>query len=510
MAEAFLEERHLLKTLRWWDGFVIALCNPGFLIAALGFSIGALGTWGAVLLWGVSAAVGMLQTWIYAETASMFPDKPGGISLYAHEGWRGRFSLAGPIGAFGYWIGWSVVLSIFGKTIGDLIEAKWFPTVTWSLPDGTVHLGLSHFIAIGCIIAVWLLNIFGIRPAVWVSYLAGAGLMVTLVILIIVPFVTGSWHSSNMTWALHGFVGFKTAMVWLFLMGWSIYASEICATFAPEYRDTKRETTLALRSAGMFTLMVALLLPLGAGGVSGTPPTTQLEGEFYVPALTKLVGRELAGVVIVLLIGSLFLSMISSTADGSRALYGIARDGMTVKQLFHLNRFHVPARAMTADLVVNVLLVLFISSNIAILYMSNIGYILAHFLALTGFLMLRKDRPGWPRPIKVGRIWLAIAAVLAVYNAVLIGFGITNPALTGYGTFTDMWIGVGVLVGSVLLFFYRRLVQDRTPLTFREEVPTMPSAEQMALLREEEAVAAKGPVAATAGRLRQNIPRRVL
>ena len=127
MAEALVEERHLLKSLRWWDGFVIALCNPGFLIASLGFSMGALGTWGAVTLWAISAAVGMLQAWIYAETASMFPDKPGGIALYAHEGWRGRFSLVGPIGAYGYWIGWSVVLSIFGVLIGTLIQAQWFP-----------------------------------------------------------------------------------------------------------------------------------------------------------------------------------------------------------------------------------------------------------------------------------------------------------------------------------------------------------------------------------------------
>ena len=490
MAEAYVEERHLLKSLRWWDGFVIALCNPGFLFASLGFSMGALGTWGAVLLWAISAGVGMLQTWIYSETASMFPDKPGGISLYAHEGWRGRFSLAGPIGAFGYWIGWSVVLAIFGKIIGDLIEAKWFPTATWSVFDGTVHLGLSHFIAIGCIILVWLLNVFGIRPAVWVSYVTGLGLMVPLVIFIIVPYLAGDWHSSNMTWALHGFVGFKLAMVYLFLFGWSAYAAEVCATFAPEYKDTRRDTTIALRSAAVFTLLVFLLFPLGIGGVYGAPSTTTAEGEFYAPALAKVVGSGAAGVIIVLLIGSLFLSMISSTADGSRALYGIARDDMTVKQLFHLNRFHVPARAMTVDLVVNVLLVLFISSNLAILYMSNIGYILAHFLALTGFLLLRRDRPNWPRPIKVGPIWLGIAAVLAVFNAVLIGFGVSNPTLTGYGTWTDMGIGVGVLVGSVLLYFFRRLVQDRAPITFREQVPTEPSAEQMALLREEAAVAA--------------------
>jgi amino acid transporter len=485
MAEAFVEERQLLKSLRWWDGFVIALCNPGFLIASLGFSMGALGTWGAVFLWAVSAAVGMLQTWIYAETAAMFPDKPGGISLYAHEGWRGRFSLVGPIGAFGYWIGWSVVLSIFGVLIGDLIQAQWFSGSTWSVYDGVVHLGLPQFIAIGAIFLVWALNIFGLRPAVWISYITGLGLMVPLGIFIIGPYITGNWHSSNMTWELHGFSGFKLAMVYLFLFGWSSYAAEICATFAPEYHDTRRDTTIALRSAGIFTLLVFLLFPLGIGGVSGAPSAATASGQFYVPALAKIVGSGAAGVIIVLLIGSLLLSMISSTADGSRALYGIARDDMTVKQLFHLNRYHVPARAMTVDLAVNVLLVLFIANNLAILYLSNIGYMLSHVFALSGFLLLRRDRPRWPRPIKVGPIWVGIAWVLVVFNIVLIGFGVTNPTLTGYGTWSDMIIGVAVLVGSVILYAYRRIVQDKGRITFREEVPQLPTAEQMVLLNQE-------------------------
>jgi amino acid transporter len=485
MAEAFVEERQLLKSLRWWDGFVIALCNPGFLIASLGFSMGALGTWGAVFLWAVSAGVGMLQTWIYAETAAMFPDKPGGISLYAHEGWRGRFSLVGPVGAFGYWIGWSVVLSIFGVLIGDLIQAQWFSGSTWSVYDGVVHLGLPQFIAIGAIILVWAINVFGIRPAVWISYITGLGLMVPLAIFIIGPYITGNWHSSNMTWELHGFSGFKLAMVYLFLFGWSSYAAEICATFAPEYHDTRRDTTIALRSAGVFTLLVFLLFPLGIGGVSGAPSTATASGQFYVPALAKIVGSGAAGVIIVLLIGSLFLSMISSTADGSRALYGIARDDMTVKQLFHLNRYHVPARAMTVDLAVNVLLVLFIANNLAILYLSNIGYMLSHVFALSGFLLLRRDRPRWPRPIKVGPIWVGIAWVLVVFNVVLIGFGVTNPTLTGYGTWSDMIIGVAVLIGSVVLYAYRRIVQDKSRITFREEVPQVPTAEQMVLLNQE-------------------------
>ena len=42
MAHAEVEERQLLKAMTWWDGFVVALANPGFLIAGLGGSIGAL------------------------------------------------------------------------------------------------------------------------------------------------------------------------------------------------------------------------------------------------------------------------------------------------------------------------------------------------------------------------------------------------------------------------------------------------------------------------------------
>jgi hypothetical protein len=42
----------------------------------------------------------------------------------------------------------------------------------------------------------------------------------------------------------------------------------------------------------------------------------------------------------------------------------------------------------------------------------------------------------------------------------------------------------------VVLFFFRRVVQDRSKVTFREQVPDMPSADQMRLLTEEAAVAA--------------------
>src|SRR5688572_33125979 len=99
---------------------------PGALFAGLGYTIGSVGAWGALALWAGSCLIGVLMNWIYSETAAMFPDKPGGIALYAHEGWRKYFNLFGPIAAFGYWIGWSVVLAIFGNLIGSLVVAEWF------------------------------------------------------------------------------------------------------------------------------------------------------------------------------------------------------------------------------------------------------------------------------------------------------------------------------------------------------------------------------------------------
>jgi len=52
--------------------------------------------------------------------------------------------------------------------------------------------------------------------------------------------------------------------------------------------------------------------------------------------------------------------------------------------------------------------------------------------------------------------------------------GAGAPHLNGYGTWTDFGIGVGVLGGSVLLFIFRRVVQDGERVHFREETPTMP------------------------------------
>src|SRR5262245_18006442 len=482
MATAQVEERQLLKAMTWWDGFVIALANPGFLIAALGASIGALGTTGAFVLWTISVCLGALQNNIYAEMATMFPEKPGGIALYAHEAWRKYLTLIGPLATFGYWFAWSSVLAINGLVVGTLVQAEWFSDSTWASSPGNFDFNLAIVIGMGVIALVWLVNIFGVRPAVWLGYLTGGLLLIPAFVLMFLPYITGDWSSDNMQWNIGVGGGLPLALTWLYFMGWSSYGFETVAAFAPEYHSPETDTPRALRASAAFSVLVYALLPLGLGGTLGTDAVAADATliSFYTQAFDIIVGNALGNVMIFCLVAGLILSMNTATMVGSRALYGISQDGMTITGLGVLNRNNVPARAMTLDAILNIFLLTFFASAIEILAAGNLGYMLAHVFALTGFLMLRRDRPNWPRPIKLAAIWVPIAALLAAANLVfIIVGGFTQADTYGYGL-DKTWIGLGVLGISLLLYVYRHVVEDRTGIPLREKTPATPEEESQA------------------------------
>jgi amino acid transporter len=491
VAEAVVEERQLLKTLRWYDGFVICLANPGFLLGSLGFSVTDLGGWGAMMVWGITAAIVLPVTIIYSELAAMFPHKSGGLAIYANEAWRKYTTLIGPVATFGYWIGWSVVLSYLGLFVGYIAQAAWFPHEKFGtyafggseidkgyFAIGSVHIGLQHLIAIGLILCVWAFNVFGTRIAVSFNYAAGILLMVPLFCFTLLPFLNGDFHSSNLTFKLshHGLAwgGAQLVLVWIWIMIWST-APEAAATFAPEYKDTVRDTRKALLSSAAFILVVNTLVPVALTGGVGEKTVGLFD---YVGALKHLVGPGATNFFVVVICISFILSMNTATADGSRALYGISKDGMTIKQLGRLNRFNVPGYAMTLDMSINILFVLFVGNLFGILVASNIGYVLANMFAIGAFVLLRKDRPNWPRPIRVPNVFVPIAmalfAAFALFSVVGIGWFQIAGGGAVYGGTKNKIIGFSVLAVSLLLFLFRRMVQDREKPHWREETPTMP------------------------------------
>jgi amino acid transporter len=485
VATAQVEERQLLKAMTWWDGFVVALANPGFLIASLGLSIGALGTTGAFVLWTISICLGALQNNIHAELACMFPNKSGGVALYAHEAWRKYLTLIGPLATFGYWIGWSVVLSVNGLVAGTLLQAEFFSSADWSSSAAGFDFTLPIILGAALIIVVWAFNVFGVRPAVWFGYVTGGLLCIPAFVLMFVPYLTGDWASSNMTWEIGANGGLPLVLCWLYIMCWSAYGIEVVATFAPEFRDTERDTPKALRTSALFCAGVYALLPLGLGGTLGTQTVADdATGiAFFTQAFDAVVGSALGNVMILCIVGGLVLSMNTATMDGSRALFGIAKDGMTIRQLGTLNRYHVPALAMTVDAILNLFLITYFQSPLEILAVSNVGYVFATCAALSAFVLLRRDRPHWPRPVRLPNWYVPLGAALAGFNFMLLVFGgfVYSDGflgITGYGYGWDKTrTGLLVLVAAFLLYVYRHVVQDKIPLRMREEVPRTPDEE---------------------------------
>jgi amino acid permease len=219
---------------------------------------------------------------------------------------------------------------------------------------------------------------------------------------------------------------------------------------------------------------VYILLPIAFNGGG----TEKLVGSYaYVDAMNNIVGsKSLTDFFVVCLVAAFVITMNTATADGGRALYGISRAGMTIKELSHLNRFNVPGNAMTLDMVINILFVCFVGNIFGILAASNLGYVLAHMFALSGFVLLRRDRPLWPRPIKLASYWVWIAGLLALWSLTLtiVGFGWFEKAAGGYGGTKEKIIGVSVLAASLVLFLFRRVVQDGERPHWREDTPTMP------------------------------------
>ena len=513
MAEVAVDDRQLLKTMRWWDGFVVGLCNPGFLLAGLAGSVDTLGPKWAAIIWFSSSIVGALQAYIYAEPATMFPDKSGGLSMYAKEGWRKHFSLAGPLATFGYWFAWSSVLAIYGGIIGTLLITRFWPT-DW-IATFTWHIGFFdvygyRLIGLVCILMCFIFNVRGMRPAVWFSYVTGALMLIPVLSLAIIPFLNGDIknHALNQDFvsASVSFYGgtpsnFQTVVmliVWFWVIGWSSYGPEAPATFAPEFVDTKNDTRKAIASTGILNVVLSLLLPLTIVAVLGvgtiTADTTFIA--YLTTALDETVGETLGGLFVVFICAGLLLSMNTATMDGSRALYGMAREGLTFRQLDRLNSHSVPSRAMTVDLLLNIGLLFIAPTLLFTLVAGNIGYVFSHVLALSGFLLLRRDRPNWPRPLKLGPLWIVIAWLCLAVNVVGTVFGVIWIHYTGYlykatnstlGYDPKYYSTAAIITGLLVLVvgvvgYVIGQRQHGRPFAWKDTVEEQPSPEVYALM----------------------------
>lgn len=251
------------------------------------------------------------------------------------------------------------------------------------------------------------------------------------------------------------------ACVWLFLVGWTVYGTEIAASFTPEYRDPRADVPKALTAAGMMSLVVFACMPIVVTATVGEPEIIANPISFNITLFETLLGSVGPPMAVVLCLAMLNLMSVS-VADSGRALFGMAESGLTIRQLGVLNRFRMPARAMAVGLILNIGLIVFVGNLLGVIFASNLVYFVAVIIALTGYLLLRRSGVARDRTFRLPRRWNAVAALLAITNLTFLLVAATHPTLTGYGSWKEELHGFGVLCIALTMYAYRRYIQDRS------------------------------------------------
>lgn len=449
-------------------------------MGTFGYLIGAVSIWTAIAIWVAATVVGLLQNAVFAEMAAMFPTKSGGVSRYAAEGWKRYCAPLAAVAAFGYWLGWSLSISIAALVFGELLTATWFSGATWSVTIFGNAIGLPHVLAILAMVFGWAANYFGTRLGTSINRMRGGVVMSGLVIVTVAAFLSprADWSVDNLHWGWAG--DWRTLVVVYYVTSWATYATELCASFAPEYRDTVRDTWKALWSSSLLMIAVFLFVPMAVGGSLGEATISENPVAFITIVFDQALGG-LGWVGTSIIAAACLASVIANTADGGRALYGLARSGLTLRQLDHVNRFGVPSRSLTLDIAIYITIMMLVGSPVSILLASNFGYVLSVILGLSAFLLLRRDRPAWPRPIRRRRMWIPMTWALVVFNCFVATVGLFNPGLLGYGGLRQSVIAIAIILISVLAYAYRQRFQDGRSIQWCIPTPAVPEEDEVAV-----------------------------
>ena len=464
------------RSIGWKGGFWIASGVPALVL----FSIGSIAAGvGAIspLVWTISVTLALMQSFVFAEIAGLFPQKSGGTSVFGAMAWAPYSKLVAPLSVWCNWLAWSPVLTIGSGLAAGYVLTALFPADaainTWSvqlvnlgfLQDGlALRFNATFVIAALMLLLVFALQHGGILRAARVQTVIGLAVLIPLLIVGVVPLLTGDVVASNFTpfvpssgaWDLPGFTLIAGG---LFLAAWSAYAFETAICYTSEFKDPGRDTPKAIFAAGLLCLAAYTVVPFsfqGALGVKALSEPGIVNGDGVGAAMASMIGGGaiVGNLLIVMLILALLLTIMTTMAGSSRTLYQGSKDGWLPRYLGKTNRNGAPARAMWTDLGFNLVLLL-MSDYIFVLAASTVCYMIFNFLNLNAGWIHRMDRPDAPRPWRAPTVMIGVGAFLAFFNALLLGWGVGT---WGSGALTAGLVGAAVIIP---VFLYRHYVQDK-------------------------------------------------
>ena len=516
----------LQRSIDWRGAFWVASGVPALVLFSIG---GIAGTTGklAFLIWTVSMVMGFIQSFTYAEIAGLFPNKSGGASVYGAAAWVRYSKIIAPLSVWCNWFAWSPVLSLgcsiaaayilnalapigpvptlaetspevvawlgdaanAGKTAADAIAAlsaaataAVTPAIrTWtlfshSLGPVSFSLNAAFFIGVILMLLVFAIQHRGILGTANVQKYIGLLVIVPMLIVGVVPILTGQIDWSNYSPLLPlaaayapepgawNIPGWTLVLGGMFIAAWSTYGFETAVCYTREFKDPKTDTFKAIFYSGLLCLLLYILVPFtfqGVLGLDGMLATPIVDGSGVAEAMGKMVGGSgfVTNILVMMMILALLLSIMTAMAGSSRTLYQGSVDGWLPRYLSHVNEHGAPTRAMWTDLVFNLVLLAIAAADATsfffILAVSNVGYIIFNFLNLNAGWIHRIDNGHIERPWRSPTWLLALGTLFAFVNAVFMGAGakVWNPIA--------LWAGLATAAMIIPVFWFRHYVQDK-------------------------------------------------
>jgi amino acid transporter len=412
------QEGALRRFASWRSAFVISLGGSVLVAVSLGPIAAALGP-ASVVVWSVTAVVGVLQCLMITELAAMFPHKSGGTPTYAHEGFKHVTPLVGAVSNWGYWLGWLPVIPVNFVLAAGYLRATFFP-------------GLNDLAtAVVLTLLLFTVNWFGLALGVWSSLVMAVCALIPLTLIAfsplfhsslfhteyVSPFVPlgGSW-SSMASWLL--------IAKWMFVAIWSAYAFESASTIVAELKDPHRDMPKAMTAASSVGLLAYVIVPFMLLATVGTETLSKDPAIAFLPAASAIFGRAGEIVVTIMLVAALLLGAQTGIIGASRVLYEMSRDGLTLKQFSRLNRRNVPVGSTVWNLAVTLGLLFVFKTNIVnLVACSNVGYVLTFMVVVPAFISLRRRRPDAPRLFRLPGYFVPIAMLVTLFNWVIFFVG---------------------------------------------------------------------------------------
>lgn len=278
---------------------VFAAFAPAAAAAGSGLLIGLL----------LAAAVAYCNAMSSARLAAVYPES-GGTYVYGRE-------RLGPF--WGYLAGWSFVV---GKTASCAAMALTIGVYVWP-----AH---AHAVAVGAVVALTVLNCFGVQRTALVTRVIVAAVLAVLAAAVVGIVSSGAGEVSRLDIGDDATLGGVLQAAGLLFFAFAGYAR--IATLGEEVRDPARTIPRAISVALGITLVVylavavALLTALGSAGLAST--TAPLTAAVRAAGPTWLV-PVVAGGAVLAAVGSL-LALILGV---SRTTLAMARDGHLPRRL---------------------------------------------------------------------------------------------------------------------------------------------------------------------------------